>query len=55
MRLQLLRTQNKIGGETMKYEQPILDILYLDVTNIVVTSLKDGVFTGDDDIPGGEF
>ena len=39
----------------MRYEKPILEILYLDVTNIVATSLKDGVFEGDDYISGDEF
>lgn len=39
----------------MRYEKPILDILYLDVTNIVATSIKEGEFTGGDDIPGDEF
>ena len=39
----------------MRYEKPILDILYLDVTNIVATSLKDSEFKGDDGIPGDDF
>lgn len=39
----------------MRYEKPILDILYLDVTNIVATSLKDSEFKGDDYISGEEF
>ena len=40
----------------MRYEKPILDILYLDVTNIVATSLKDNSeFNGDVGIPGDEF
>ena len=39
----------------MRYEKPVLEVLCLDVTNIVVTSIQDGVFTGDDGIPGDEF